>query len=174
MKIIKNDKSELIITHNAVIWLSLVMLLVGVNVAASFYKIITTSFSQLGANVFVGLPLLILLGGMLVYSFTRKARFEFNAEKGVLDYFYQSFSKTHEGIIDLNSIEEIIIQSTDSNNDSETAFRLAVRTKTETIPLSLTYTNVLNYEEFKATIDKWLTDNKPKKGTTPTFMALYA
>ena len=174
MNIIKNNNAELLITHNAVMWLSFTIIFIGVNVAAGFYKIITTSYSQLGGNVLIGLPLTIILGSVIAYSFTRKARFEFNAKKGVLEYCYQSFSKTTDGMIDLNSIEEIIIQSSGHKNDSETSFRLAVKTKDEIIPLSLTYTNVLDYEKLKATIDNWLIDNRPSKGTPPKHMALFA
>jgi len=159
MKVKHTENGDLILSHKSWFWFVLLIGLLLVNFIGGGYAMATNPISSWGPNIYIQLPLLAVLGFILGRAFTRKSEFNFDSKNGTLSYFMQSMWSEEKGVIDTSDILEIIIQEGGTSDSGAPMERLAINCQNKTIPMSVTYTNAMNFEFIKKEIDEWLRIN---------------
>ncbi len=159
MKITHTEKGDLIISNRSWFWFVLLICLLLGNFIVGGYVMMTKPISSWGANIYIQLPFLAVLGFFLGRTFTRKSEFHFDSENMTINYFVQSLWSENKGTIHISDIREIAIQeggSTDSDGPLE---RIVIVCEEKKIPMSVTYTNAIDFDRIKNEINLWLSKN---------------
>jgi len=119
----------------------------------------TKPMSSWGPNIYIQLPLLAILGFLLWRAFTRKSEFYFDGENKTVSYFVQSLWAEDKGVVNISDVIEIVIQGGGAGDSGAPLQRLALVCRHKEIPMSPTYTNVIDFEYIKQEIESWLQKN---------------
>ncbi len=159
MKLRHTVTGDLIVSHNPKLWLIVSLCLLLLNFITGGYRMATSPIHDWGAEIYIQLPLLLLVGVPLVYAFTRKSSFHFDSRTKEINYALQSFWSEEKGAIPITKNIEIVIQEGGSADASIHSKRLALVCEDKQLPMCLTYTNSIDFENVKKEIDEWLQKN---------------
>ncbi len=156
MKIDHIENGDMVVSHKSWFWLVVLLNLLLVNFAAGGYVMATNPISSWWPNIYIQLPILAVLGFLLGRAFTRKSEFYFDRKTNTVNYVVQSFWAEEAGAVSISDIVEVITQEGGTNDSGSPLERLAIVCKRKKIPMSLTYTNTVDFDSIKNEIDKWL------------------
>ena len=100
-----------------------------------------------------------MLGFFLGRTFTRKSEFHFDSENKTINYFVQSLWSENKGTVRISDIREIAIQEGGSADNGGSLERIVIVCEEQKIPMSVTYTNAIDFERIKNEINLWLSKN---------------
>ena len=159
MKITHTEKGDMILSNKSWFWFVLLMCLLLVNFIVGGYVMMTKPISSWEANIYIQLPFLAVLGFLLGRAFTRKSEFHFDAESKTINYFVQSLWSESKGTIYISDIREIAVQEGGSTDSGDPLERIVIVCEDQKIPMSVTYTNAIDFGKIKNEINLWLSKN---------------